>query len=429
MKHIFICSVRICTMVLVWYSSTVNAAGFDGACMKAPVSDLPNSDRVIRVSSESALQQAIGTLSEDTLVLIAPGVYRLTSTLVVNYDNVTIRGDSNRCDDVVLIGEGMENAAGVDNVPHGIWTNAANLRIENLTIKDVYYHAVMVSGSAESPSIYNVRMVDIGEQFVKVSPQGFANGVDNGSVEYSVMKYTTTPPLTDHGGGTGYTNGVDVHAGKNWVISHNRFENFHTSDDSENLWNPAILVWNGAANTLAENNTFVDVDRAIAFGLIDRSNDHSGGIIRNNMIVMRAGLFSETRRQNSDAPIIVWSSPGTKVLHNTVVTQGNTLSAIQLRFNSSDVVIKNNLISAPIKDRGSNSFVESGNILTTNTTIFSNPAKGDLHLTSEVAGVTGATSVLADAPVDFDGDVRSSNQTSDVGADEYRSGGMCVVNR
>ncbi len=427
MRHIFFHSVRVCTMILVCNSITASAADFDGTCMKAPVSDMPSNDRVIRVSSESALQQAIGTLSNDTLVLIAPGVYQLTSTLVVNYDNVTIRGDSNRCDDVVLIGEGMENAAGVENVPHGIWTNAADLRVENLTIKDVYYHAIMVSGSAESPSIYNVRMVDIGEQFVKVSPQGFANGVDNGSVEYSVMQYTTTPPLTDHGGGTGYTNGVDVHAGKNWVISNNRFENFHTADNSQNLWNPAILVWNGAANTLAENNTFVNVDRAIAFGLIDRTNDHSGGIIRNNMIVMRAGLFSEVRRQNSDAPIIVWSSPGTKVLHNTVVTQGNTNSAIQLRFDSNDVVIKNNLISAPIRDRSSNSFVDLGNVLTTDTEIFSDPDNGDLHLATGVEGITGVASVLADAPVDFDGDLRSSNQTSDVGADEYRSGDMCIV--
>lgn len=405
-------------------STQAFANSYDGTCLDAPPLAAPENVSVVEVSTEAALQQAMNNLSDNTLIEIAPGEYRLSNTLWVNNrDNVTIRGNSTRCDEVVLIGKGMENASGVSEVPHGIWTNSANLRVENLTIRDVYYHAIAIDGQAETPNIYNVRMLDTGEQFVKSSSQGFGNGADNGRVEYSIMKYLSGPPTTDHGGGTGYTNGVDVHGGKNWVIANNRFENFHAPDNSDNLWNPAVLMWNGAGNTTVENNIFLDVDRAIAFGLLDRSYDHQDGIIVNNMITMSNGLYSQSRMQESDAAIIVWSSPGTQVLHNTIMTQGNTNKAVELRFDSSGVVVQNNLISGPVSDRSGNSFLASGNVITEDTGIFVDIQSGNLHLKQAVEGISNSAEWLTDAPVDFDGDSRSSGQMSDVGADEMRSGG------
>ncbi len=399
-----------------------------GDCVNAPA--LPavgDSQNVIRVNSETALQQAMGSLGSNTVLLLEPGVYRLSNTLWVSGDNVTIRGNSNRCDDIVLEGQGMENAAGANAVPHGIWTNATNLKVQNLTIRNVYKHAIVVNGGGQSPQIYNVRMADTGEQFVKVNPLSFGKGVDNGKVEYSVMEYTSSPPSTDHGGGTGYTNGVDVHAGKGWIIRNNRFENFHTPDNAQNLWNPAILMWNGAADTLVENNQFIDVDRAIAFGLLDRAGEHDGGIIRNNMIVMRPNLYSSNRTAGSDATILVWSSPSTQVLHNTIVTQGNTNMAIELRFNSAGAVIRNNLIDASISDRSGNSFEQANNVQFQSANIFKNTATGDLHLTGVVTGITDSVPVLTDARVDIDGQSRGDgNQNADAGADERVStGSVC----
>lgn len=400
-----------------------------GDCIDAP--NLPavdSSHTVISVNSEGALQQAMGSLGNNTTLLLEPGVYRLSSTLWVNNDNVTIRGNSNNCSDVVLEGLGMENAAGANAVPHGIWTDAANFKVQNLTIRDVYFHAVTVNGGAQSPQIYNVRMADTGEQFVKVNPLSFGSGVDQGKVEYSVMEYTASPPSTDHGGGgSGYTNGVDVHAGKGWIIRNNRFENFHTPDNAQNLWNPAILMWNGAEDTLVENNQFIDVDRAIAFGLLDRAGDHQGGIIRNNMIVMRPNLFSAGRRAGSDAAILVWSSPATKVLHNTIMTQGNTNKSIELRFNSSGAEIQNNLVDGPITDRSGNSYVQANNVEHQGVDIYKDIDRGDLHLTSAVAGIADTVPVLQDASLDFDGQTRGNgSQVSEAGADEVvSSGGNC----
>jgi len=97
--------------------------------------------------------------------------------LWVNRDvqDVAIRGGTNSCDDVVLVGRGMSNPSYGD-VPHGIWIgNARKILIANLTVRDVYYHPIRLDPGpgAHAPRIYNVRLVDAGEQFI-VSSSGSA---------------------------------------------------------------------------------------------------------------------------------------------------------------------------------------------------------------------------------------------------------------
>ena len=396
------------------------AASFGGECLPAPpLGDVSATDpgkQVVRVSNEAELQEAMQNLSANTVVLLAPGTYELSRTLWVSVDDVTIRGDSTRCDEIILTGKGMENPAGKDDVPHGVWTDRHNLKVQNLTIQQVYFHAITVNGGGYAPEIYNVRLLDTGEQFIKINPIGYGDGVDDGVVDYAIMKYTVAAPTTDHGGGTGYTQGVDIHAGKGWTISNSRFENLDTPDNADHLWGPAILAWNGAANTTVDSNVFVDVNRAIAFGLDgSRANDHSGGVIRNNMIVMSPGLFSDSRIAQSDAPIIVWNSPGTKVLHNTVAAQGNTAKSIELRFNSDGAEVRNNLVDAPITDRDNSNYVDAGNVSVEGTSMFRNPAIGDLHLTTKTEAL--AATAHGDAAYDFDGQLRKG--ATDAGADEF----------
>jgi len=171
--------------------------------------------------------------------------------------------------------------------------------------------------------------------------------------------------MIDRGGGTGYTNGVDVHAGASWVIRNNHFENFHAPDNANHLWAPVVLMWNGASNTVVENNTFVNVDRAIAFGLLDRPMDHSGGVIRNNRIDYPEGLYSDARRRGSDGAIIVWSSPGTIVEGNEVFTRGNLNRSIEFRFDTKGAKAINNTVDAPIGTRDGAVYEGAGNRLVT----------------------------------------------------------------
>ena len=192
------------------------------ACLGAPVLP-PATGNLVHVSNEKALQSALSNVNEGTTIMIAPGNYQLTETLVVRQNNVTIRGEENNCDGTTLIGKGMENA-NFGNVPHGIWTDATNLHIQNLTIRSVFHHPIQLAPTAESPHIYNVRLLDAGEQFIKGNTEGYGLGVDHGIVEYTIMEYLTAPPNIDHGGGTGYTNGIDIHGGQNWCAICNVFQ-------------------------------------------------------------------------------------------------------------------------------------------------------------------------------------------------------------
>jgi len=336
--------------------------------------------RVIDIDSVAALHLAVSELRPNTVLLLSPGRYDLQKTLAIEADNVTIRGDSTRCDAVALVGKGMDAADGGKQVSHGIWSNANYLKVQNLSIRDVYRHAIALDGKARSPELYNLALIDSGEQFVKANPRSFGKGVDKGRVEYSLIRYTDGMARTDHGSGTGYTNGVDIHAGKGWIIANNMFMDIHAPDNADHLWNPAVLAWNGASDTIVEYNRFHNVDRAIAFGLNERDEDHRGGVIRHNMIALDAGLFSSSRRATADAPILIWSSPETQVENNSIVTRGNARSAIDLRFKSDGAWISRNILDATINDRDNSVVTVRDNVTVDTLTYFVDPSTADLRL-------------------------------------------------
>ncbi len=400
------------------FDKTSQSTGTEN-CLAAPPLAAP-SGNIVAVNNVSELHQAANNLQAGTTLLLSPGDYHLNHTLYIQTDQITIRGDSDRCDQVNLIGPGMEQA-NFGNVPHGIWTNAAGLQVLNLTIRDVYHHPIQFDPAADAPTLYNLRLLDAGEQFIKGSSGGFGQGVDAGRVEYTVMAYTSAPPATDHGGGTGYTNGVDIHGGDGWVIRNNLFKNFHTPDGSDHLWNPAILMWNGARDTLAENNIFINVDRAIAYGLTTRTTgtDHFGGIIRNNMIYTSPGLYSNNRRTQSDALIIVWDSPQTQVLHNSVLSNLNQRLAIELRFDTGGSEVMNNLSDEPIGARNGATYDAIGNMIQATPAMFVDPQTGDLHLTTTASQIIPQVSLHPSATHDIDGHSRADGQAADVGADEF----------
>ena len=279
------------------------------------------------------------------------GTYNLTGTLYINgtFTNVGIRGATGNRDDVVLVGKGM-SAANDGGVPFGIWVggNVQGVTIASLTIRDVYYHPIMLNAGAQSPLIHNVRLVNAGQQFIKASPDGAGGGVDNGIVEYSIMEYDTTAR-------DDYTNGVDVHTGDNWIIRHNLFRNIRAPQGA--LAGPAILMWNASTNTTVDGNTFVDCQREIALGLIERTpNDHSGGIVKNNFI---------SRTIAGDSAIYVADSPNTQVLHNSIFISGTYANPIEYRFaHTTGVVIANNVLDGNIAARDGATGSVSGNYTT-----------------------------------------------------------------
>lgn len=178
-----------------------------------------------------------------------------------------------------------------------------------------------------------------------------------------------------------------------------------------------------SSNTLTENNRFLNVDRAIAYGIYDNTgSDHSGGTIRNNMIACTPGLMSSSRRAGSDGAIIVWDSPNTKVYHNTILTNGNIVKAIEFRFTTTGGEARNNLADAPIATRNGGTVTQSGNYLSATAAMFINAATADLHLvntSATQANVIDRALALAAVVTDIDGNPRPLGTGDDRGADEF----------
>jgi hypothetical protein len=286
--------------------------------------------------------------------------------------------------------------------------NVRGVTIASLTIRDVYYHPIMLNAGAQSPLVHNVRLVNAGQQLLKANPDGTGGGVDNGIVEYSVIEYDTVS--RDY-----YTNGVDVHTGDNWIIRHNVFRNLRAPQGQ--LAGPAILMWNGSTNTLVDGNTFINCQREIALGLIERTpNDHSGGIVRNNFIY---------RSLSGDSAIYVADSPGTHVLHNTILISRTYPSPIEYRFpHTTGVVIANNVLDGSIAARDGATGSVAGNYTNATGTLFANPASGDLHLRPTAAVLLNQLAIVpTNAALDWDGQPRAVG-TTDIGADEYVENAM-----
>jgi len=378
--------------------------------------------RIVNVANETQLQTAMGNLQSGDTILLTNGTYNLTSTLYINgRNNVTIRGASGSTN-VVLAGKGMDNAT-YGNVPFGIWANGTNITIAHLTIRDTWDNEIIFNPGAQSPRVYCVRLINAGSQFVKSNPTDVnaGVGVNNGVVEYCWFEYTGSPPA-DHGSGIGYFNGISAHAAQNWIVRGNLFRNLHNPDSAAYLWNPAVLFWRHSTGTITEQNTFINVDRAVAYGLDNTTPyfDHAGGIVRNNFVYLAPGLMSASRTAGSDGSIIAWNSPGTQIDHNSVLLNGNEVYAIEFRFSTTtNGTARNNLADKAIHLRDSATATLSGNLLTATTALFANPAAGDLHLLSSATNAIDKAATLTTVTNDFDGETRPRGGGSDIGADEF----------
>jgi len=399
------------------------SAGWAGIGLPGDAPPLPiTGARIVKVSNEPQLQTAMGNLRSGDTFLLADGVYNLTSSLYINGRNdVTVRGSAGSTN-VVLVGKGMDNS-NYGNVPFGIWSNGTNTTVAHLTIRDTWDNEIIFNPGAQSPHVYCVRLLNAGSQFIKSNPTDVNNGigVNNGLVEYCWFEYTGNPP-GDHGSGVGYFNGISAHAARNWVIRGNLFKNLHNPDSAAYLWNPAVLFWRNSANTVTEQNIFLNVDRAVSYGLDNTTPyfDHAGGVIRNNFVTLVPGLMSAGRKASSDGSFIAWNSPGTQIDHNSALLNGNEFYAIEFRFaTTTNGMARNNLSDAPIHLRDDAQSTLRSNLVSATSGIFFDSAKGDLHLIASATNAIDQGLTILSVTNDIDGDRRPRGARSDIGADEF----------
>ena len=352
----------------------------------APALPAPDPERaeLVQVTSAQALADAAWNLRSGQAIVIAPGEYRLAD---VDYPNgvdgrltvgrfgatpirdVQIRGATGRREDVVLRGAGMLDP----RVPYGIQLfTASEVVIADLSVGEVYFHAIGVEGSqgASEVLIHNVRAFDAGQQIIK----GSGAGADDVEVAYSLVEYTEGALVHPLGSPANscYTNGIDVTGGDRWIIRDTRIRRIRCQNGA--LAGPAILVWQGAADTLIERNLILDSSRGISLGLVG-SSDHSGGILRNNLI-----RWDPQASYAVDVPIYT-TSPGARVLHNTALTRGRYPNAIEVRFAGAvDVEVAGNLLDAAIQPRNGATPTQIDNHSDAQPDWFIDEAIGDLRL-------------------------------------------------
>ena len=369
----------------------------------------PPSGNVVTVSNEAQLQTAVARLTSGQTIVISPGIYRLTQTLRVGgrrLTDVALRGATNRRDDVQLVGPGMTNRD-FGPTPYGIWTGDGvdRLLIANMTIRDFYVHPVIFNAGTQSPHLYNVALIDGGEQLLKSNPDPHGGGVNDAIVEHSLFAFSSSSR-------DDYTNAIDVHAGTNWTIRYNWFVNIRAPRGQ--LAGPAILMWRGSSGTTVDGNRFVNCQREISFGLEpprSAADERPGGVIKNNMIARDPSV-------QGDAAILV-GTPATEVLHNTILIAGTYSHAVEYRFaGTTNVAIANNLTDRSIVARDGARAAVHHNVTSAERRMFVNAARGDLHLRSDARIARAAGEWSKDASVDVDGDPRPVGAAPDVGADQ-----------
>jgi hypothetical protein len=366
---------------------------------------------VVNVSTEPALQAAIANLTSGTTVVIAPGTYRLTKTLIIRgpLADVTVRGATNSRDDVILQGAGMTNP-NHNGAEFGFWVgdDVQRLRLANLTVRDFYTHPIIMNAGPQAPHLYNLHLINGGEQLLKTNPYPDGSGINDGIIEHSVFEYETTSR-------NWYANAIQVLGGSNWIIRNNLIRNIRPPDGEEA--GPAVLAWLYASGTIIEGNTFINCQREISFGLLARTsprNDHTGGIIRNNFI------YRDATVTGGDVSIGVFDSPGTQVLHNSIYVGTSYPNAIEVRYpKATGVLIANNLMNKAISPRdGAPAPTLQSNVLTATLALFEDAPSGNMHLTPGATLARNAGTATPQGATDWDGQARPIGIAPDVGADE-----------
>jgi len=419
----FICAVFTALAVVASFLPAV-AEPESGRCAALA----PPKGVVIKASSVSQLRDAVKKCPAGGTILLANGTYDLVgANLMFRTPGVTLRSASGDREAVVLDGhyQGAEL----------IQIFASDVTIVDLTLKRAYYHPVHVMSSPDSDTlhtrIYNVHIVDPGEQAIKINSTVSGHYTDDGLIACSHLELTQAGrPRIRH---SCYTGGVDAHDSRGWLVRDNVIEGFWCP---QGLSEHAIHFWRNSRDTTVERNTLLNNARGIGFGMMRSekhrlyadtkekgSADHLGGIIRNNFVCAdEKGLFDS--EYGFDCGISLWQSKGARVLHNTVFSgdPARSFASIEWRFPITDLTLANNLANIGMQQRDGARAVTSGNVTGAKSAWFLNPSYGDLHLSPLAVSEVRPVVTRPDARDDIDGTARIPGNLSYPGADSCAAG-------
>ncbi|MAT40819.1 MAG: hypothetical protein CL609_00645 [Anaerolineaceae bacterium] len=427
MKKISSFVILLLFVFLLSYQQTAGAT-FLEEYLPAACAPLPASvGRTVTVNSVADLVQAVNTALSGDVILLADGTYHLNgSYLWLDVSNLTLRSASGNREAVILDGNYQTTEM--------ITITKSNVVIADLTLKQAYTHPIHVVTDGENTlntNLYNLHIIDPGEQAIKINPGTNGGYPDNGEIACSLIE------LTDSGRpfirNNCYTGGVDGHQAKNWVVRDNTISGFWCESG---LSEHAVHFWRGSRDTIVERNILMDNARGIGFGLSTSGDartyeddpcpetsgyvDHFGGTVKNNFIAVNDGALFNSE-YGFDCGICLWNNCNSDVVHNTVYTANSskTFTAIEWRFPNTNIDLYNNLVNDQLMQRDGASAASGGNLTTAQSSWFVNAAAGDLHLKSSATAAINQVSLPTGVSDDLDGQTRPNGSAADIGADEF----------
>ncbi len=414
-----------CRAVAVVLLASAGCALSARAQPTCPALPAPSGPTVQVSPSTPDLRGVVAGVAAGTTVLFADGYYDLSCgdsgcRLQVVTDGVALRSLSGDRDAVVLDGAYTTNEL--------VSISASNVTVADMTLQRAWDHPIHISGPGTAITgvlLHNLRIVDPGQQAVKVNPVG-AGYVDDSTMECCSIELTDSG--REHIRNSCYTGGFDAHQAQGWWIRHNRISGFWCD---EGLSEHAIHLWNSCRDTLVEENVILDCARGIGFGLGSTGTTrpypdnpypeagylgHIDGVIRNNMVAASdPDLFSS--EYGFDAGIAIEQARHPVVVHNTVMSTTAPFSSIEWRWDNTVVDIANNLVSHNLRDRGGAANLTTNLVDAPGSWVVSVP-DGNLHLVGFGVAPVDAGTVLAAGVADRDLDGEHRDATPDIGADE-----------
>jgi hypothetical protein len=384
----------------------------------------PPAGPVIDVVPAQAAQLAniVSGAAAGTTLRLADGTYDLGGALLYfRNPGVTLRSLSGSAAAVVL-----------DNGYQGgdlIGVAASNVTIADLTVRRAFFHPIHVApdgGPLTGALIHNVRVLDPGQQAVKINASGgfFA---DAGTVRCSHIELTDAgrPSIRDNC----YTGGIDGHQANGWRVHDNTVAGFWCSTG---LSEHGIHFWTGSRDTVVERNVLSSNARGIGLGLGQgtpgrtypdapcpgvTNAGHFRGIVRNNVVVVNdARVFSQAAG-GFDAGIALDEVCGAEVVHNSVFSTQPPFSSIEWRFPGHAGRIANNLVSHNLRPRDGATATVAGNLPSAPAALVVDLAGGDLHLRPDAAAAIDAGVALPAGLADTVLDREARDVAPVVGAD------------
>lgn len=382
-------------------------------------------NRHVAVDTAAGLFTAARNARPGDAIILLPGTYRITR-------DVPITRPGTRARPIVVRARKLGEAKIEFDTLQGFHVRAPFWIFENLHIKGACKrhhdceHAFHLVGEASGTIIRNNRVHDF-NAIIKSNKQ-WVNGAGIAPKDVLIERnhfYNTSVRDTGHP-----VTLIDVVGGTNWVVRENLIADF--AKGRGNKISYGGFLKGGSHHGLFERNLIIcewklKHDGGIRIGLSfggggsgprvcggrPCSPEHTGGIMRNNVIM----------HCPTDVGIYLNKARHTRIIHNTLYnTRG-----IDVRFPESTAEIRNNVLGGRIRNRNGGTSTRTANLVGVSLPSFrswyAQPDQADFSVTQGSPLIDGGTPVPG-LNQDFCSSIRSDGK-ADLGAVEYSPGSRC----